>query len=453
MSRNNKITPSDVKNLADKCKTIAESLDFNNPIIKDKITENTKVIKPMNESLRYKNLFEYTVPSDDERDNLKEIASEDAVYKQIVADLEKELSTIGEVEVLEEGILDVIRKYAGKKLLTVAIIAQLLSTGKLTAQQLSDAGVEPEKIEVAMEKVEEDRKGRPNYFNFANVKAWAVEGSTASDYQMYAGYDFVTYQSSSNHKFINVPYTLTASEDMAKTSEHYGMGLMMNYKQYKYDSVSDTTAGASTNFYVIGDDTKDPITYTVSDYPMEIPGPNGDTLSFIGTQISKGGYTKKNAFINTSKGVEAARIGGSNSFYNLEGKTSFSVRANSVSIVLVYGKATPKQEVTPPSAIEMKSGTLFGYNSTDVNTSSQEYQEMLKAVEDGIELGGDDFNFRLDMFGSSSQVPTNYPEMTGEKTIEKNKQLAFDRAKSLGVQLLKDLKAKGVDISKFKKVR
>ena len=450
MGKNNKITPSDVKRLADKCKTIAESLNFENPIIKDKINESRNVIKPMEESKRYINLFEYSVPSDDERDNLKEVSSEGEVYKQIVADLEKELNTIAEVEVLEEGILDVLRNYAGKKLLTVAIIAQLLSTGKVTAQQLTDAGVESEKIEVAMDKVENDKQGRPVYFNFSSVKAWAYQGE--KEYEVYQGYDLVTYQNSSSHKFINVPYRLRTSEEMAKTSEHYGMGNVMNYNLYKYDDVSDTTAGYGTDFYIIGNESKDKITYTVSDYPMEISVGDGDTLVFKGAQVAEGGTLGKSSFVNTSKGVEAARVGAKNTFYNLEGKKWFGIKANSASIVLVYGKASDKQ-IKAPKALEKKSSSLFSYNSVKVNTSNPEYQEMLEEIFKMITTDSirDNFDFKLDVIGSSSQVPTNYPELSGEKTIEKNKQLAFDRSKALGIQLLKDLKAKGVDVSSIKK--
>ena len=102
------------------------------------------------------------------------ITEESDIYKKIVYDLEAELNKIDEIGVLEEGVLDVLRKYATKNLLTVAIIAQLLSTGKVTAQQLSDAGVEPEKIEVAMDQNDSSKDavkpGKPVVFNYAKVK-------------------------------------------------------------------------------------------------------------------------------------------------------------------------------------------------------------------------------------------------------------------------------------------
>jgi len=453
MGKNIKVSPAEVRKLAEECKNLAESLNFNDPIISEtKITKKINV-RPIEDSLRYKNLFEYSIPSDDDRDNLAEVSSESDIYKQIVADLESELNQVAEMDVLEEGVLDVIRKYAGKKMLTVAIIAQLMATGKVTAQQLGSAGVEPEKIEVAMDKMDTDKQGRPEYFNFVNVKAWATPADLNQEggYEMYAGYDFSTFQSSSYHNFVNVPYTITSSKEMAKTSEYYGMGNFTNYNKYTEKSISDTTAGSGEDFYIVGSGDKDEITYTVSNYPMEFTDKNGDILKFIGAQINEAGTLRKNSFINTEKGDEAARLGGSNKFYEIK-SSSFSIKANSASIVLVYGKGgtEDKAETPTPSSVEMKSGSLYGYNSTDVNTNSADYQQMLKAVTDSI-TKNPDAGWVLNVKGSSSQVPTNYPSMSGEKTIEANKVLAHDRAKAFGIQLLKDLKSKGIDVSKINK--
>ena len=453
MGKNIKISPSDVKKLAEECKSLAESLNFNDPIIsEEKITKKIRVT-PMEDSMRYKNLFEYSIPSDDDRDTLTEIAKESDIYNQIVHDLEAELNTVAEIEALEEGVLDVIRKYAGKKILTVAIIAQLMSTGKVTAQQLSAGGVEPEKIEVAMDKVETDKQGRPDYFNFANVKAIAVQGEVGKEeFSIWRNFSFETYQSSQEYKFTNVPYTLTTSENMANASDAWKVSSTINYNSYKENSVSDTTFAARNDFYIIANEDKGSITYTVSDYPMEVQTKGGDTLKFLGIQVWQGEARNKTPFYNNDKGVEAARTaktGGG--FIAGEGKDSMSVKANSVSINLVYGTALESETITPGKTdsippLDMKASDLFKYNSVDVNTNTSSYREMVDSVATYIGKHPE-VAFHYTSVGSSSQVPTNYPSLTGEKTIDANLKLAEDRSRSLGIQILKDLKAKGVDIS------
>jgi hypothetical protein len=79
-----------------------------------------------------------------------------AIVESIIADIEKYKKNLNEGEILEEGILDVIKKYARKGVLTVAVIASLLSSTDLSAAQLQQAGVEPVKIEQAEKQVSVD---------------------------------------------------------------------------------------------------------------------------------------------------------------------------------------------------------------------------------------------------------------------------------------------------------
>lgn len=459
MGKNIKISPSDVKKLAEECKNLAESLSFENPIIsEERITKKVK-IAPMEESMRNRNLFEYSIPSDDERDNLTESAKEADIYKQIVHDLEAELGKVQEIDLLEEGVLDVLRRYAGKGLLTVAILVQLLSAGKVNAQQLSDAGVEPEKIEVAMDKVDQDRQGRPQAFNFANVKALVTPVMVGQDeFNELRTFTFVTYQGSKQFSYINVPYKLTTSENMAKASNALHVSGTLNYSRYKDSSVSDTTQASRNDYFIIANENDSKITYTVSDYPMEVAGQD-TTLKFLGIQVWEGQARNKTPFYNTSRGVAAAQTKGKKTYFVPgEGKSTMSIKGNSVSINLIYGLGieTPTDDSTGtvvPKALELKSSELFKYNSTEVNTNSADYKNMLEQAYKQITNDSitDKYSFVLNMQGSSSQVPTNYPTMSGPKTIDANKQLAQDRARSLGMQLWKDLKAKGADMSNVKK--
>ena len=333
----------------------------------------------------------------------------------------------------------------------------MLSAGKATAQQLQQAGVEPEKIEVAMDQLQSDRQGRPQYFNFANVKAISVKDTiSAEDVEsLRRTFTFVTYQSSSDYDFENVPYTLTTSEGMTNAAGKWTVSTTINYSKFNKTQVSDTTEAARRDFYIVANADRSDITYTVSDYPMEITNDNGDTLKFLGIQVWKGEARNKTPFYNSSMGVEAARTKSEGSYFQrAEGQSSVTIKANSVSINLIYGVGFEETTKTvAPKPVEMKSGNLFKYNKTDVNTTSQDYQDMLENAYKQLTENppGKDYTWTLNVHGSSSQVPTNYPTLSGEKTIDANKQLAHDRAKSLGMQLLKDLKAKGIDVSKIKK--
>ena len=458
MGKKFKISPSDVKKLAEECKNLAESLSFDSPIIsEERITKKVK-IAPMEESMRNRNLFEYSIPSDDERDNLTEAAKESDIYKAIVRDLESELSKVQEIGMLEEGVLDVIRKYATKGFLTVAILVQLLSAGKVSAQQLSAAGVEPEKIEVAMDKIEQDKQGRPQAFNFANVKALVTPVMVGQDeFNELRTFTFVTYQGSKQFRYVNVPYKLTTSENMSTASKALHVSGTLNYSRYKDASVSDTTQASRNDYYIIANEDDSKITYTVSDYPMEVAGQD-TTLKFLGIQVWEGQARNKTPFYNTDKGVAAAQTKGVKTYFVPgEGKSSMSIKGNSVSINLIYGlgleTTTDTKKPVVPKAIELKSSELFKYNSTEVNTNSSDYKDMLEQAYNQITNDSitDNYSFVLNMEGSSSQVPTNYPTLSGPKTIDANKQLAQDRARSLGMQLWKDLKAKGADMSNVKK--
>lgn len=450
MSKTNKISPSDVKRLAEECKQLAESLNFNNPVIGKR--ESVSKIIPMNESHRYKRLYQYSIMNDDERDNLNESVRETEIYKKLVYDLEAELNNVDEIGVIEEGVVDVLRKYVGKNLLTVAIIAQLLSNSKVTAQQLADAGVEPEKIEVALEQNNQGsvKPGQPLYFNYANVKALAVVDTVdESHFKIFRTFGFTTYNSSSDYKFINVPYTLKTDEKFAKTSENnWSIPFAISYKFYTKNTDNGKTYDNMKDFYVIGTENAEPVTYTVSNYPMKVSTKDGDSLVFLGVQVWEGESRNKTPFFNQDKGVASTQTPYVKSYFLPgTGKSSMSIKGNSVSINLVYGYGLkPKKTVTFPEPLVIKASQLFKYNSIEVDTTATQYREMFQKLLDKLEEFPNHI-WEMDMLGGSSQVPTNYPSLTGEKTIEANKQLGEDRAKALGIQLLRDLSAKGVNIN------
>jgi hypothetical protein len=69
---------------------------------------------------------------------------------RILEDIERAEKSLNEGVLLNESIVDTIKKYAKKGLLTTAVVASLLGSGKVNAQQLQQAGVEQNKIEQAM---------------------------------------------------------------------------------------------------------------------------------------------------------------------------------------------------------------------------------------------------------------------------------------------------------------
>ncbi len=73
-----RIKPSDIKKMAEICKKINKSLNFDNPIIEGK--QLTK------ESKRFKKLFEYSIPNDEKRSTMKDSAvkKDDDDYEDVV---------------------------------------------------------------------------------------------------------------------------------------------------------------------------------------------------------------------------------------------------------------------------------------------------------------------------------------------------------------------------------
>jgi hypothetical protein len=74
---------------------------------------------------------------------------EKKVYESIVKDIDQVKSILNESILLNEAVTDVLSSYLKKGLLTVGIIASLLSSNIVNAQQLQKAGVEKTKIEQA----------------------------------------------------------------------------------------------------------------------------------------------------------------------------------------------------------------------------------------------------------------------------------------------------------------
>lgn len=455
---NNKgIRPSDVKKLALECKSLNKDLSFESPIIsEEKITRNIKVVSD-NESLRMQRLFEYTVPADDKRDNLTESVKEKEIYNQIVADIEKEESMISEFEVIEEGIVDVIKNYSKKGLLTFAIVSQLLANNVVNAQQLQDAGVDPAKIEVAMDAEEETKTGRPNYYYWSTVKSIAADANQtemdekSGDLNRISHFTF--YSSSNEYKFVNVPFKLTTSEDMAGSVKDAHLGYTTNYNKYNTKTHSDTTRGFRNNVSLIGTEDKEVITYTISDYPQQIPNqfnPDGKPLEFLGVQVMGYSPTNKSAFYNNKlanvlHNKQILKPMGT-TFIPAHGKKAVIVKAYSAAMVLVYGEYVETPAVPQEDSLNVKFDNAFNYNSTDVKTDSEAYQSEYQKLKDYIQRNPGK-KLTIGALGSSSQVPTNYPSLEGPKTIDANQQLAQDRAEAMVKQVMEDLIRDGIDPS------
>lgn len=444
MSEERKVSVRDVKKLAKECKDVARTLNFDQPVINEDFSISTakptpEKVRPSNEISRNKRLLEYSVPSDEERDNIHELADEEKILKQIQADLEAEKNKVQEVEALEEGVIDTIKKYVRRGLLTATIIAQLLSAGSVTAQQLTQAGVPEQDVKQAVEKVEKEQKGGPEFFSYARVNAIAINDTINKDDVNFMGkWGHGQYSSSDRYKLVTVDYKLDT--DKPYTTTHTWASTL------DWDNFNNTPAEGKTdlkNLIYVGSEDESPATYTVSDYPQQIKTKDGETLDFLGVQVIRGNPTRKNSFLG-KRGVEFAKIrnAGSN-FIEAKDKKSVSFKANTATINLVYGQEYGEKPVPPHFKQEFHN--LFDYNSTDVKTQSQDYQNLLEKTVDFIK-DNPDSKFEIRAYGSASQVPTNYPDMEGEKTTEANAQLAKDRALALGKQVLKDLKEKGVDI-------
>lgn len=110
---------------------------------------------------------------------------EKEISKKILEDIQKVETKLNESELLTEAITDVIRRYWKRGVLTVAVIATLLSQG-VNAQTLEQAGVPQNQIEMAQSKVggdsEEDRSGQVirERVRFAD-NVWSIQDSVKQE--------------------------------------------------------------------------------------------------------------------------------------------------------------------------------------------------------------------------------------------------------------------------------
>ena len=433
-----KINPSDVMRLAEQCEAISKTLTFDNPILSENVS--VRKVKFKKEPSRFSQLLEYTIPEDESRDNILEIADEEKIINAIKSDVEKELNRLGELSIIEEGVIDALRKWSGSKLVTAAILAQLLNMGVATAQQLDQAGFEKNKIEMAQGEVQLSKASRPQFFNMVLVKAIAINDEVnKEDFNVMNSMSLETYHSSDRYHFVDVSYKLETGKEHTKD---WGTHMLSSFKEFNKNVEQSSTN--NRDFVTVGSEDGAPIAYTVSDYPMEIQ--HGDTtLPFLGVEVIYGQSRNKTALVNSSKGVELTKTRETKKeFINAQGQNSVTIKANSASINLVYGQGIETEKAIP-DPLEMKANSLFGYNSVQVNTGSGSYKKMIDSLEAYVNKNPE-AKFNFVSVGSTSQVPTNYPTLSGEKTVEANGQLAKDRALSLGKQMLKDLQSRGVDI-------
>lgn len=453
------ITLNDIKQLAEQCKVVTNSYEFNDKFVAEDAKPKQKLI-PKEQTSRFSNLVEYQVMSDDNRDVLSEVIQEERVFNEIKAALESEMHKIQEVSMLEEAIGDVLKKYLRRGVLTVAIMANLLGSNLANAQQFEQAGVDPDKIEMAAEKAGMEVKGRPDVFNFGIVRGMVVNDTLTNQdiSNMKASLDISDYKFGSNLSAMAVPFKLQTSENL---SAGWGGSLSRTYDSYKTDTIKGVTD--NKNYVTVASEDKAPITYTVSDYPMEVTS-NGDTMQFVGFFVIKSNPRNKNAFFD-KKGVSFAKLGGGQSeFVPAIGKTSASFKANSISIGLVYGKGLEGSEQTKDTVVtkdlKVQENDLFKYNRTSVQTDKESYKKMLAQVEKFVEENPD-ARFEITVHGNSSQVPTsydntkdnnnlgdNFKSLPGQAEVQNNKMLAQDRADALLKQILVDLKVKNPDILK-----
>lgn len=82
---------------------------------------------------------------------IKKIESD--TLKKISEELDQKKATLTEAKLLNEGIIDVVKKYWRSGLLTAGILASLLGAQKVDAQQLLQAGIPTELVQQAQQKV------------------------------------------------------------------------------------------------------------------------------------------------------------------------------------------------------------------------------------------------------------------------------------------------------------
>lgn len=81
---------------------------------------------------------------------------EKTILTNIIEDIRKHNGTLNEASLIEEGIVDTLKNYASKGLMTTALIASLLASNNVNAQQLQAAGIPQEQIVQASNKSNSD---------------------------------------------------------------------------------------------------------------------------------------------------------------------------------------------------------------------------------------------------------------------------------------------------------
>lgn len=74
---------------------------------------------------------------------------ERAILKEMLEKIKEQKLTLNEGKALNEGIIDTVKSYVSKGLMTAALVATLLASGQVNAQQLQQAGVPQNQIEMA----------------------------------------------------------------------------------------------------------------------------------------------------------------------------------------------------------------------------------------------------------------------------------------------------------------
>src|SRR5690606_32942144 len=94
-------------------------------------------------------IMKYIIKKSQYEQLLENKRKEATVIKKILEDIKRAENSLNEGEMLNEAIVDTLRRYFKKGLLTTAVIASLLANN-VQAQQLAQAGVPQQKIEQAL---------------------------------------------------------------------------------------------------------------------------------------------------------------------------------------------------------------------------------------------------------------------------------------------------------------
>jgi outer membrane protein OmpA-like peptidoglycan-associated protein len=103
-------------------------------------------------------------------------------YKLIVNELQLNQSLLSEGVVINEGVVDILKKYASKGLITAGILASLLISNQANAQDLKDAGIDRNKIENAIKDLENNPELQKLESKFLNTLKRDGRTGTLSNY-------------------------------------------------------------------------------------------------------------------------------------------------------------------------------------------------------------------------------------------------------------------------------